>query len=159
MQEKPAFPGSESKGREHKNKKKATENQSQAIWQTNHSVFRFSFTSWEAWGKMIHDLGYCNNTDIWPAWYIFHSTCSFNVSSTIKQGPFTDAAFSFRLWVLEEDFCILRSTSRLLSTAHMSSMWHYDLICWFAYRMYSLISAASYCFSLSIILGFCRQVT
>lgn len=43
---------------------------------------------------MIDDLGYCNNTDSWPVWYIFQSTCSFNVSCTIKQSPFTAKSFS-----------------------------------------------------------------
>lgn len=78
------FQGQKAKGESTKTKKE-TENQSQAIWQTTHSVSRISFPSREARGKMIHDLGYCNNTDSWPVWYIFHSTCSFNVSSTIKQ--------------------------------------------------------------------------
>lgn len=136
VQEKAGFPGSESKGREHKNKK-ATENQCQAIWQTTHSLSSISFPSWEAWGKMIHDL-HCNNTDTWPVLYIFHSTCSFNVSSTIKQGPLTVSAFSFRPW-LGVDFCLLRwSISCLPTTAHMSSVWRSDLICSFAYRMCSI---------------------
>lgn len=139
--------GQKAKGESTKTKK-TTGNQSQAIWQTNHSVYRVTFPNWEAWGIMIHDLGYCNNTDSWPVWCIFPSTCSFNVSSTIKQGQFTVRAFSFRLW-LGEDFCLLRwSISCLPTTAHMSSVWCYDLICWFAYRMCSLISATSYGFSL-----------
>lgn len=44
-------------------------------------------------GKMIHDLSDCNNTHSWPALYIFHSICSFNVSSAVKQGPFKVAVF------------------------------------------------------------------
>lgn len=44
-------------------------------------------------GKMIHDLSDCNNTHSWPVLYIFHSSCSFNVSSAVKQGPFRVAAF------------------------------------------------------------------
>lgn len=143
------FQGQKAKGESTKTKK-ATENQFQAIWQANHSVSRISFPSWEAWGNMIHDLGYCNNTDTWPVWYMFHSTCSFNVRSTIKQGPFTVAAFSFCPW-LGEDFCLLLwSISCQPKAAHMSYVWHYDLICGFAYRMWSLIPAASSCFSLWI---------
>lgn len=106
--------------RESTNKRTRTQNQSQAITQTNHSLSRISFPSSEAWGKMIHDLDYCNNTDSWPAWYIFHSSCSFKVSITIKQDPFSVAAFSSRLRV-GQDLCVLRcNISCLLTAAHMS---------------------------------------
>lgn len=111
------FQGQKAKGESTKTKI-VTENQSQAIWQTNHSVSRISFPSWKAWGNMIHDLVCCS----WLVWYIFHSTCSFNVSRTIKQGPFTVAAFSFRLWP-REDFCLLCwSISCLPTTAHVFCM-------------------------------------
>lgn len=132
------FQGQRANGESTKTKN-ATENQCQAIWQTTHSLSSISFPSWEAWGKMIHDL-YCNNTDTWPVLYIFHSTCSFNVSSTIKLGPLTVSAFSFRPW-LGVDFCLSRcSISCLPTTAHMSSVWRSDLMCSFAYRMCSFKS-------------------
>lgn len=46
-------------------------------------------------GKMIHDPRNDNSTDSWPVRYMFHSTCSFNVSSTIKQRPILSCSFFF----------------------------------------------------------------
>lgn len=46
-------------------------------------------------GIMIHGPGYANNTDTWPVCCVFHSTCSRNVGSTIKQGQFYSSSLFF----------------------------------------------------------------
>lgn len=54
------------------------------------------FPKLKAWSTVIHDLGCCcNSADSRPTWFIFHSTCFFKVSITIKHGPFIFAGLFF----------------------------------------------------------------
>lgn len=136
--------------------KKATGNQSQAIWQTTHSVFRISSQSGEARGAKwftiwatitAQTVGQCGtySTPLAPLMSV----------APWSRGPLSAAAFSIRLWQGEHFWHQRWSIFCLQTTAHMSLVWLCDLTGWFSY---SLISAESHCFRLWIITrgGGCR---